>query len=177
MLALCTLSCCCLVSLLECFKSSHACHMCYFCSCPCIVCWNVSEALLLACLSLSSIALPQKVRHFIAFSSSPTAICRGFLFFDVKAWPWSQTDLFTCRTYLCGHTFLRCIALHCVHYGIHCDHTFPNLLQKTVTNVLVRWKNHMKYHMLQVTDHTLLLRTCYREVYGNIAHEENGWLS
>jgi len=26
-------------------------------------------------------------------------------------------------------------------------------------------------------DHTLPLRMCYGEVYGNIVHEENGWLS
>ena len=176
MLPLCILSCCCLVSLLECLKSSHACHMCYFCSCLCIVCWNVSEALMLATMCLfvflpvyglfncfrrshacqivfGSVLACAKSAHaflklsyslrrlsflnnssseskaflcFIAFSGSPTAVHHAFLFFNAKAWPQSQTDLFTCTT-KCGHTFLRCIALHCVHYGIHCDHTFLNL--------------------------------------------------
>ena len=60
--------------------------------------------------------------RFIAFSGSPTAVHRAFLFFDAKAWPQSQTDLFTvtCTTVLhCGHTFLRRIdLLHSAHYGI-----------------------------------------------------------
>ena len=39
-------------------------------------------------------------------------MCRAFLSFNVKTWPQSQTDLFTCTTMLhCGHTFLRCIDL------------------------------------------------------------------
>ena len=50
--------------------------------------------------------------RFIAFSCSPTAVHRAFLFFDAKGWPQSQTDLFTCTTVLhCGHTFLRRIDL------------------------------------------------------------------
>ena len=44
--------------------------------------------------------------HFIAFSGSPTVVWvrlvrlvhRAFLFFDVKVWPQSQTDLFMCTT-------------------------------------------------------------------------------
>ena len=53
---------------------------------------------------------------FIVFS----AVHRAFLFFDAKAWPQSQTDLFTCTTVLhCGHTFLRRIdPLHSIAYTV-----------------------------------------------------------
>ena len=59
---------------------------------------------------LSLITLPQTVRLFYVslhvFSGSPTAVHHAFLFFNVKAWPQSQTDLFTCTMVLhCGHTF------------------------------------------------------------------------
>ena len=110
-----------------------------FCSCLCKVCSLVSEALLLALRTLSlsfltsnSCSDSKAFLHFIAFSGSPTAVHRAFLFFDAKAWPQSQTDLLHC-----GHTFLYCtplhalqyyivylsqthrpIALHCMHYGI-----------------------------------------------------------
>ena len=33
--------------------------------------------------------------RFITFSDSPTVVHHAFLFFDAKAWPQSQTDLFT----------------------------------------------------------------------------------
>ena len=71
--------------------------------------------------------------RFIAFSGSLTAVHRACLFFDAKAWPQSQTDLFTCRvtTVLhCEHTFLRCIdLLHSVACTtvFCCGHTFLNL--------------------------------------------------
>ena len=62
-------------------------------------------------------------RRFIAFSGSPTAVHCAFLFFDAKAWPQSQTELFMCTTGL--HTLWaylsqthRPIALRCMHYGI-----------------------------------------------------------
>ena len=71
-----------------------------------------------------------------------TTLC--FPFFDAKAWPQSQTDLFTCTTVLhFAHTFLRRIdLLHSIACTtvLHCGHTFLNL--STVTNVQVRWKNH-----------------------------------
>ena len=125
MLALCTLSCCCLYnvsealilamcsfmflpvyslfkmfqkisclpyvfdSVLACAKPAHAC---------------VSEALLPALQTLSLSFLTNSssdinaFQHFVVFSGSPTAIHHAFLFFDVKEWPQSQTDLFTCTT-------------------------------------------------------------------------------
>ena len=98
-----------------------------FCSCLCNqVCSRVAGALLLTSRTLSlsfltnnSSSDSKAFLHFIAFSGSPTAVHRAFLFFDAKAWLQSQTDLFTCTTVLhCGHTFLRCIALRCMHYGI-----------------------------------------------------------
>ena len=88
----------------------------WFCSCLCNqVCSRVSGALLLTSRTLSlsfltnnSSSDSKAFLHFIAFSGSPTAVHRAFLFFDAKAWPQSQTDLFTCTTVLhCGHTLLR----------------------------------------------------------------------
>ena len=101
------------------------------CSCLCKVYSRVSEAVLLALRTLSlsfSLSPPQTVRHFIAFSGSPTAVHCAFLFFDAKAWPQSQTDLFMCSTVLhCGHTFLRRIdllhSIACTTF-LHCGHTF-----------------------------------------------------
>ena len=94
-------------SVLACAKPAHA---------------HVSEALLpaLRTLSLSfltnSSADSKAFQHFIVFSGSPTVGHHAFLFFDAKAWPQSQTDLFTCTTVLhCGNTFLRHIHLI---YGI-----------------------------------------------------------
>ena len=74
--------------------------------------------------------------RFIALSGSPTAVHHAFLFFDAKAWPQSQTDLFTCTTVL------------------HCGHTFLNLSQETVTwSQISRLSSTRKpqYHVLQVT--------------------------
>ena len=69
MLALCTLSCCCLYSLLKCFRSSHACHMCSLLFLPVQsllvhVFQKFSYLLCRLCLSLSSLTLPQTVRLF-----------------------------------------------------------------------------------------------------------------
>ena len=130
----------------------------WFCSCLCVVCSNVSEAVMLVicvrfcfclckicsrvsealyslcglCLSLSNSSSDSKAfLHFIAFSSSCT-VHRAFLFFNAKSWPQSQTDLFTCTTVLrCGRTFLRHInLLHSIACTtvLHCGRTFLNLL-------------------------------------------------
>ena len=97
-------------SVLACAKPAHA---------------RVSEALLpaLRTLSLSfltnSSSVNKAFQHFIAFSGSPIAVRSAILFFDMKAWPQSQTDLFTCTTVLhCGHTFLTRIDLIYVYYSI-----------------------------------------------------------
>ena len=147
-----------------------------FCSCLCKVWSHVSEALLLTLetlfLSLVTITVLQTVR-FVVFSGSPTAVHRAFLFFDTKACPQSQTDLFTCTTVLhWGHTFLRCIDLI---YGIAlwAPHSEPLVKDRH----LLKFDGKIpKYCVLQVTwSHTH--RMCYREVYGNIAHAQNGWHS
>ena len=72
-------------SVLACAKSAHMFQ-------------KLSYSLCGLCLSLSSlITIDSKAfLRFIAFSGSPTAVHRAFLFFDAKAWPQSQTDLFTC---------------------------------------------------------------------------------
>ena len=103
-----------------------------FCSCLCNqVCSRVSGALLLTSRTLSlsfltnnSSSDSKAFLRFIAFSGSPTAVHRAFLFFDAKAWPQSQTDLFTvtCTTGITLWAYLsqthRPIALRCMHYGI-----------------------------------------------------------
>ena len=169
-----------------------------FCSCLCKVCSLVSETLLLALWTLSlsfltsnSSSDSKAFLHFIAFSGSPTAVHRAFLFFDAKAWPQSQTDLFTCTTvwaYLSLLHSIACItlwaylsqthrpiALHCMHYGIT---LWAYLLVKDSHKRSSSTENiKSQYHYTtrsKSRDHTLPLRTCYGEVYGNIASEENG---
>ena len=106
-------------------------------------------------------------RRFIAFSGSPTAVHRTFSFFDAKAWPQAQTDLFTCTMVLhCGYTFLRCIDLT---YGIALWAQLSALLVKDRHKCLSSTEKP-QYRVLQ----HLPLRTCYGEVYGNNACEENG---
>ena len=68
----------------------------------------------------------------------------------------------------------RPIELHCMHYGITLwaylsepldSHKRPSSTEKSQYRYTACSKSR---------DHTLLLRTCYGEVYGNIAREENG---
>ena len=85
----------------------------------------------------------------------------------------SQTDLFTCTTVLhCGHTFLRRIDLI---YGIT---LWPYLSEPLVKDSHKRLSSTKKKNtMLRAPTHVvthLPLHTCYGEVYGNIAREENG---
>ena len=93
-----------------------------FCSCLCKTCSCTCFRSSLTCfadldsLLTNSSSDSKAFQNFIAFSGSPTVVHRAFLFFDAKAWPQSQTDLFTCTTVLhCGNTFLRHIHLI---YGI-----------------------------------------------------------
>ena len=80
-------------SVLACAKPAHA---------------RVSEAFLPALWTLSvfSLTLPQTVRLFNV-SLLLRLVHRAFLLFDAKAWPQSQTDLFTCtiRYYTVGIPF------------------------------------------------------------------------
>ena len=126
-------------SVLACAKPAHA---------------RVSEALLpaLRTLSLSfptnSSSDSKAFQHFIASSGSPTAVHSAFLFFDAKAWPQSQTDLFTCTMVLhCGHTFLRCLDLI---YGITLWAYLPEPLVKDSCKGLSSTEKP-RYRMLQVT--------------------------
>ena len=137
---------------------------------------TVSEALLLPLRTLSlsfvtnnSSSDTKAFLRFIAFSGSQIAVHRDFLFFsDAKAWPQSQTDLFTCTTVLhCGHTFLRRIGYYTVGIPF-----WTSRKRQSRT-----FKLDGKTACSNSHDHTLPLCTCYREVYGNIAREENGWLS
>ena len=102
------------------------------------------SSLALWTLSLSSlITLPRTVRLFYVTlrSQPPQQVHLAFLFFDVKAWPQSQTDFFTCTTVLhCGHTFIRCIdllsSIACTMV-LHCGHTFLNLCGHAVTITVI----------------------------------------
>ena len=88
-------------SLLTCFRSSLT-----------------SRTLSLSFLTNNSSSDSKAFLRFIAFSGSPTAVHRAFLFFDAKAWPQSQTDLFTCTLWAYLSQTHRPIALRCMHYGI-----------------------------------------------------------
>ena len=88
-------------------------------------------------------------------ASSPTAVHRAFLFFDAKACPQSQTDLFTCTTILhCWHAFLRSIdLLHFIagmHYGITLWAYLSELLVKDSHKILSMTEKP-QYRVLQVT--------------------------
>ena len=90
----------------------------------------------------------------IAFSGSPTAVHRAFYFVNAKAWPQSQTDLFTCITVLhYGHTFLRHIDLI---YGI----TLWAYLSKPLikdSHKCLSSTDKPQYRVLQVTCHTFTI--------------------
>ena len=108
-------------SVLACAKSAHV-----FQKLSYLLCWLCPSF-----LANNSSSDNKAFRCYIAFSSSPTAVHFAFYFFDVKAWPQSQTDFFRCTTVLhCGHTFIRCIdLLHSIACTtvLHCGHTFLNL--------------------------------------------------
>ena len=141
----------------------------WFCSYLCKVCSRVSEALLLVLRTLSlsfptnnSSSDSKAFLRFIAFSGSPTAVHCAFLSsmrrhgHSHKLISSRGPRYFTLCAYL-SQTH-RPIALHCMHYGI--------TLWAYLSEPLVK-DSHKR-------DHTLPLRTCYGEVYGNIAREENG---
>ena len=95
-------------------RSCHACRMCLVLFLPAqslLMCFRSSLTRfadrLTLCFPTNNPSSDSKAfLRFIAFSGSPTAVHRAFLFFDAKAWPQSQTDLFTCTTVLhCGITF------------------------------------------------------------------------
>ena len=112
-------------------RSCHACQMCLVLFLPVqslLTCFR-SSLTRFADLSLSfptnnPSSDSKAFLRFIAFSGSPTAVHCAFLkFFDAKAWPQSQTDLFTCTTVLhCAHTFLRRIDLL---HSIACTTVLP----------------------------------------------------
>ena len=154
-------------SVLTCAKSAH-------------VFQKLSYSFCGLCLSLSPlITLPQTVRLFYVSlrSQAPqqqyTVLsflrCEGMS--TVTNWSLHVHNGITLCTYLSqAH---RPIALHCMHYGI--------TLWAYLSEPLVKdsHKRSMENTIPCAPSHviTLPLRTCYGEVYGNIAREENGWLS
>ena len=108
MLAICVQFCSCLCMICSNVSEALMLAICVhrFCCCLCKVCLHVSEAFLLALQTLSLSFLTNN-----SFSNSKTFLGftvfsgRAFLFFDAKAWPQSQTHLFTCSTVLhCGQS-------------------------------------------------------------------------
>jgi len=55
-----------------------------------------------------------------------------------------------------------------MHYCI----TLWAYLSEPLSHKCISCTEKTQYHVLKSLDHTLLLRTCYGEVYGNITHEE-----
>ena len=66
----------------------------------------------------------------------------------------------------------QCI-VHCMHYGITLWAYLSETLVKDNHKHLSSTEKS-QYRVLKSLDHTLLLRTCYGEIYGNIAREEKG---
>ena len=131
------------------------------------------------CFSLSSLITSSDSKaflHFIVFSGSP--LYHAFLFFDAKAYGHSHKLTSSCiyTTVLhCEHTFLRHIdPLHSIACTtvLHCGYTY-------LSDPLIK-DSHKRLSLMgniacsKSRDHTLPLRTCYGEVYGNIARRENG---
>ena len=143
-------------SLFKCFRSSHACHMRPVLFLPVqslLTCFRSSLTRFADFVSLFLTNNSSDSKAFLHFSGSPTAVHSAFLFFDVKAWPQSQTDLFTCTTVL-HWAYLsqthRPILLHCMHYGIT---LWAYLSEPLVKDSHKRLSSTEKpqYHVLQVT--------------------------
>ena len=66
------------------------------------------------------------------------------------------------------------IALHCMHYGITLWEYPSEPLVKDSHKSLSSTEKPLNTACSKLRDHTLSLRTCYGEVYGNIAGKENG---
>ena len=133
-------------------------RVCRFCSCLCKVCSRVSEARSVDFVSLSLLTnnfLRQSFLVFPVFSSS-----RAFLFFSAKAWPLATVTNWP---------------LH-VHYRITLWAYLSEALVKGSHKRLSSTENPHTYihRVLKSRDHTLPLRTCNGEVYGNITREESG---
>ena len=144
-------------SVLACAKSTHALQKLSYSLCG------------LSLVTNNSSSDSKAFLRFIAFLGSPTAVHRAFLFFDAKAWPQPQTDLFTCTTVLAtlwayfSQTH-RPIALHCMHYGI--------TLWAYLSEPLVKDKSQTSKKFDRKT--TIPRAPSHGEVYGNIARDENG---
>ena len=129
-----------------------------FSSCLYKVWSHVSEAVLLALRTFvalfchyNSSSDSKASLHFIAFSGFPTAVNRAFLCFDAKAWPQSQTGLFTCTTVLhCGHTFLRLIRRSNLWYCT-VDIPFWTSRKGSHKHLHVSSAEKLQYHVLQLT--------------------------
>ena len=108
--------------------------------------------------------------RFIAFSGFPTAVHRAFLCFDAKAWPQSQTDLFTCTTVLhCGHTFLRRIRRSNLRYCT-VDIPFWTSCKRSHKRLHASSTEKPRYHVLQLTWSHIYRYVCVTERYTKTLH-------
>ena len=182
MLALCTLSCCCLCKV--CWNVSEALMLAIcvrLCSCLCIVCSNVSEALMLAiCVRISScLCKPAHARVSKALLPALQTLSLSFLtdsssgfwmFHCVLRLPNSSTPCFP---------FLRCEGMATVTnwpFHMHYDITLWAYLSEPLIKDSHKSLSSMENHTTACSK-LLPLCTCYGEVYGNIPREENGWLT
>ena len=120
-------------------------------------------------------SLRQAFLCFIAFSDSPTAAHCDLSSMQRHGHSHKLTSSCALQYRTMGAYLSqthRPIALHCMHNGLTPWAYFSKPLVKTVTNIYVRWNITMS--CAPTRDH--ILRTCYGEVYKNVA-QENGWLS
>ena len=85
-------------------------------------------------------------------------------------------DKCLCLSYVFGsvlacQSLLTCFRSFLTHFADFSLITLPQTLRLFYTNVLSSTEKP-QYRMLKSLDHTLPLRTCYGEIYGNIAREE-----
>ena len=195
--ALCTLCCCCLYKVCwnvsealmlaicvrlysclyivcsKCFRRFHACHMCSILFLPVQsslmhIFQKLSYLLCGLCLSLSSLTLPQTVRLFnISLNSQAPQQQYTVLSFS------------SMQRHGHSHKLTSWHALYGITLWPYLSRMHrPNLWYYTVG--IPSWasckrQSQQKSHNTvcsKLRDHTLPLRTCYREVHGNIAREK-----
>ena len=152
----------------------------WFCSCLCKVWSHVLEALLLALRTLSPF------RHYNSSSNSKTFL--RSLRSQAPQQQYTVLSLSSMWRHGHSHKLTSSRALRYYTVGIPFQMHRPNLQYCTVG--IPFWTSHKRQSQMSKFngkttiparsnshDHTLPLRTCYGEVYGNIAREENGWLS
>ena len=134
---------------------------------------NLSYSLCGCCLSFLTLTLPQTVRlstfHYVLRLPNSS----------LRVWParipqqqYTMLSFSSMRRHGHSHKLTSSRALW--YYTVSIP--FCSSHKRQTRTSKFNGKNH-NTTCSKSRDHTLLLRTCYGEVYGNIACEENGWLS